>query len=72
MAFERHWPYARPTQHLAFTMIAAIAVAFFSASQDIVIDAYRTEIIDDEGELGAGEQAHDGPGHDVRRAVPPR
>ena len=32
---------------------AAVAVAFFSASQDIVIDAYRIEILHDE-EQGAG------------------
>jgi PAT family beta-lactamase induction signal transducer AmpG len=31
----------------------AVLVAFFSASQDIVIDAYRTEILDPD-ELGAG------------------
>jgi PAT family beta-lactamase induction signal transducer AmpG len=32
---------------------AALAVAFFSASQDIVIDAYRTDVLN-ESELGAG------------------
>ncbi|MBF0530673.1 MAG: AmpG family muropeptide MFS transporter [Deltaproteobacteria bacterium] len=36
-----------------FTAIAAILVAFFSASQDIVIDAYRREDLADE-ELGLG------------------
>lgn len=37
-------------------MLAAVAflVAFFSASQDIVVDAYRTEVIEDPNELGAG------------------
>jgi MFS transporter, PAT family, beta-lactamase induction signal transducer AmpG len=35
------------------TAMLAIAVAFFSASQDIVIDAYRIEILDEE-QQGAG------------------
>ena len=35
------------------TAVAALAVAFFSASQDIVIDAYRIEILDS-SEQGAG------------------
>jgi PAT family beta-lactamase induction signal transducer AmpG len=35
------------------TAAAALAVAFFSASQDIVIDAYRIEILDDD-EQGVG------------------
>lgn len=35
------------------TGIMAIAVAFFSASQDIVIDAYRVDLLDDD-EQGAG------------------
>ena len=35
----------------------ALAVAFFSASQDVVIDAYRREILPDE-ELGWGNSVH--------------
>jgi len=35
------------------TALVALAVAFFSASQDIVIDAYRIEILDDD-QQGAG------------------
>jgi PAT family beta-lactamase induction signal transducer AmpG len=35
----------------------AVAVAFFSASQDIVIDGYRREILPDE-ELGLGNSIH--------------
>lgn len=35
----------------------AAAVAFFSASQDIVLDAYRREILSDE-ELGMGNSVH--------------
>jgi PAT family beta-lactamase induction signal transducer AmpG len=38
---------------------AAVAVAFFSASQDIVIDAYRIEILTDD-EQGAGAAATQG------------
>ena len=37
----------------AWTVICAVAVAFASATQDIVIDAYRTEILEPE-KLGAG------------------
>jgi MFS transporter, PAT family, beta-lactamase induction signal transducer AmpG len=39
-----------------WTAVAAIVVAFFSASQDIVIDAYRIEILPEE-EQGAGAAA---------------
>jgi PAT family beta-lactamase induction signal transducer AmpG len=35
------------------TATAAVAIAFFSATQDIVVDAYRIEILNDE-EQGAG------------------
>jgi PAT family beta-lactamase induction signal transducer AmpG len=42
-----------PVQHAWWTALAAIVVAFFSASQDIVIDAYRIELLDPE-EQGAG------------------
>lgn len=35
----------------------AVAVAFFSASQDVVLDAYRREILSDE-ELGMGNSIH--------------
>jgi PAT family beta-lactamase induction signal transducer AmpG len=35
----------------------AVAVAFFSASQDIVLDAYRREILPD-AELGLGNSIH--------------
>jgi PAT family beta-lactamase induction signal transducer AmpG len=36
-----------PATEIALVAIAAVAIAFFSASQDIVIDAYRREILDD-------------------------
>jgi PAT family beta-lactamase induction signal transducer AmpG len=44
---------ADPTVDLAATALAALAVAFFSASQDVVIDAYRVEILP-RASLGAG------------------
>ena len=42
-----------PQTSLGFLALAALAMAFLSASQDIVIDAYRIEILD-EHEQGAG------------------
>jgi PAT family beta-lactamase induction signal transducer AmpG len=42
-----------PHRGLKLVAIAAMAVAFFSASQDIVIDAYRTDILE-ESERGFG------------------
>lgn len=45
--------FSTPEQTPYLTAVAALAVAFFSASQDIVIDAYRIEILD-EDEQGAG------------------
>ena len=45
--------FSAPEQTPLLTAICAFAVAFFSASQDIVIDAYRIEILE-KGEQGAG------------------
>ena len=45
--------YSDPVNNLQTTAIFALLVAFFSASQDIVVDAYRIEILDD-GSQGAG------------------
>jgi len=42
-----------PQSWAALTAVFALLVAFFSASQDIVIDAYRIEILD-ENQQGAG------------------
>jgi PAT family beta-lactamase induction signal transducer AmpG len=42
-----------PETELGALSLLAIAVAFFSASQDIVLDAFRTELLKPE-ELGAG------------------
>ncbi len=45
---------ARPTpDHLLWISVASLIVAFFSASQDIVVDAYRRESLSDD-ELGLG------------------
>ena len=43
----------KPEVNPMLTAILALAVAFFSASQDIVIDAYRIDILD-EDQQGAG------------------
>lgn len=42
-----------PAQSLAWVSAVAVAVAFFGASQDIVLDAFRREFLKDE-ELGLG------------------
>jgi PAT family beta-lactamase induction signal transducer AmpG len=44
---------SKPQSRPAVTAFFALAVAFFSASQDIIIDAYRIEILD-EDQQGAG------------------
>jgi len=49
--------YSDPIEHVAMMVAAAILVAFFSASQDIVIDAYRREDLADE-ELGLGSSMY--------------
>ena len=46
-----------PKSSLLFIAIIALFVAFFSASQDIVIDAYRRELLP-ENELGFGNSIH--------------
>jgi len=47
----------QPQQDITTVAILATLVALFSASQDIVIDAYRREILSDE-ELGLGNSIH--------------
>jgi PAT family beta-lactamase induction signal transducer AmpG len=47
----------QPQQSLPVIAALCLVVAFFSASQDIVIDAYRREILPDE-ELGLGNSIH--------------
>ncbi|KGQ23560.1 AmpG family muropeptide MFS transporter [Gallibacterium anatis] len=46
-----------PQQDLKTIAIFSIIVAFFSATQDIVLDAYRREILSD-NELGLGNSIH--------------
>ncbi len=45
--------FQNPSQGLQPLVIAAVAVAFFSASQDIAVDAYRTDVLE-EAERGPG------------------
>jgi PAT family beta-lactamase induction signal transducer AmpG len=47
----------QPAQSTWLIAWLAVAVAFFSASQDVAIDAYRREILPDE-ELGLGNAIH--------------
>ncbi len=49
--------FLRPTLDLGFIIALAGATAFFSASQDIVLDAYRRELLKD-AELGLGNSIH--------------
>ncbi|MEJ2130302.1 MAG: AmpG family muropeptide MFS transporter, partial [Gammaproteobacteria bacterium] len=49
-----HW---QPASELDLIMWLALIVAFFSATQDIVLDAYRRELLPDE-ELGLGNAIH--------------
>ncbi len=43
----------QPRQALQFLAINAVLIAFFSASQDIAFDAYRTDVLE-QWEMGAG------------------
>lgn len=45
--------FSHPAANPGLTAAVAVAVAFFSASQDIVVDAYRTEVLEKD-ELGPG------------------
>ncbi len=45
--------FASPKENINIIMYAGLAVAFFSATQDIVLDAYRRELLAD-NELGLG------------------
>ncbi len=45
--------FQQPKQALQLLAVNAIAIAFFSASQDIAFDAYRTDVLK-EAEMGAG------------------
>ena len=49
--------FLKPEFSIALIAYLAAAIAFFSASQDIVLDAYRREILADH-ELGLGNSIH--------------
>lgn len=49
--------YFDPTKSITLIAYIAAAIAFFSASQDIVLDAYRRELLPD-NELGLGNSIH--------------
>lgn len=49
--------FSKPFEAPALTALLAFAVAFFSASQDIVVDAFRTEMLS-ASELGPGASLH--------------
>ncbi len=49
--------FSDPVKNTGLMIVAAVLVAFFSATQDIVIDAYRREDLSDE-ELGLGSSMY--------------
>ncbi|MDA9210561.1 AmpG family muropeptide MFS transporter [Methylophilaceae bacterium] len=49
--------FLEPQSQVSTVAIISIVIAFFSASQDIVIDAYRRELLSD-SELGIGNAIH--------------
>jgi PAT family beta-lactamase induction signal transducer AmpG len=49
--------YLQPQQSVWGIAVLALVVAFFSASQDVVLDAYRRELLPD-AELGLGSSVH--------------
>ena len=49
--------YVDPLQNMQSVVVLAVAIASFSATQDIAIDAYRRELLPDE-ELGLGNAVH--------------
>lgn len=51
------YAFLNPHQHLPVIIGLSAVIAFFSASQDIVLDAFRREILPDE-ELGLGNSIH--------------
>ena len=51
------YAFLNPRNHLPLIAGLSVLVAFFSASQDIVLDAFRREILSDE-ELGLGNSVH--------------
>ena len=51
------YAFLNPHQHLPIIIGLSVVVAYFSASQDIVLDAFRREILSDQ-ELGLGNSIH--------------
>jgi len=49
--------YLNPAENLKIIVLLSIALAFLSATQDIVVDAFRREILTD-NELGLGNSIH--------------
>ncbi len=49
--------FSDPVNHFEWMVFTAVCVAFFSATQDIVVDAYRREDLSDE-ELGLGSSLY--------------
>jgi PAT family beta-lactamase induction signal transducer AmpG len=50
--------YFDPALDIRWIFVVALLVGFFSASQDIVIDAYRRELLPTEEELALGNSVH--------------
>ena len=48
----------RPSQAMTAIVLISIGLAVFSATQDIVLDAYRREILHTDGELAVGNTVH--------------
>ena len=46
------------SSQLTVIAVLSIGVVFFSATQDVVLDAYRREILETEGELALGNSIH--------------
>ena len=51
------YAFLSPQQHIPLIMTLSVLVAFLSASQDIVLDAFRREILPD-NQLGLGNSIH--------------
>lgn len=49
--------FVKPKESIDLVLYAGLAIAFFSASQDVVLDAYRRELLDDD-ELGLGNSIY--------------
>ena len=50
--------YWQVSSQLTVIAVLSIGIVFFSATQDVVLDAYRREILETEGELALGNSIH--------------